>query len=201
MPNTRASTLLAALVAAIIAAPTAGGQERRIDTPDPRYGMTQVEDGYLRLDRETGEVSHCRRIGADWSCTVRPDERRDLENELTALREERQALRRENGQLRAALRDVALRADRAARAADAVAGGGGTGDGDGGDATTRRGPREEPDIARRSRDGERNGDGGDGGDLPDEAKREIDRALDVTAYAVRRLFETFKDLENELSTR
>jgi hypothetical protein len=201
MPNTRAITFLAALVAMIVAAPVAGAQERRLDTPDPRYGMTEIEDGYLRLDRETGEVSHCRRSGADWSCTVTPDERRALEQELAALREERQALRHENARLRAALRDVALSADRAARGADPAAAGAGRrdADGDGEDATAGRPPRDEAGRPPRDEAGRRPRDRDGDGDFTDEAKREIDHALDVTAYAVRRLFETFQDLEDELS--
>lgn len=184
MPTGRVTPFLAIAVI-MIAAPSVGAQERRLDTPEPRYGMTEIEDGYLRLDRETGEVSHCRRSSSGWSCTATPDARRALEQEIAELREERQALRRENARLRAALRDVALSADRAVRTVDAVA----DGDAHGGAG------RDDPSSARRARDG-------DGDDtLPDEAKRDIDRALDVTAYAVRRLFETFQDLEDELSTR
>ena len=191
MPNSYITALSAIFAATVMAAPIVGGQERRLDTPDPRYGMTETADGYLRLDRETGEVSHCRRIATTWSCTVTPDERRAMEEELAALRTERQALRIENERLRAFLRDLALRADRAATAAAPDA----AGDGREGDASAAAPPDGQPDAARGTRD--RDGDG----NFTDEAKRDIDRALDVTAYAVKRLFDTFRDLEDELSTR
>ena len=40
-----------------------------------RYEMERVDGGFLRLDRQTGEVSHCREIGGAWACQVVPDAR------------------------------------------------------------------------------------------------------------------------------
>lgn len=187
-PGPRALRGLAALaaVAAATAFATPGHAQARLDTPDPRYQMKETGDGYLRLDNETGAVSHCRRISADWSCTITPDERRTLEAELRTLREEQQELQIENKRLRTFLRDLAIRADRAAAAPGRLPAGSG--------ASTDASQEEQP-TARAPSATDRDGDG----DFAEEAKRDIDQALDVTDYALRRLFGTFRDLEDEFT--
>lgn len=169
-----------ALVASAAAFAASGHAQTRLETPDPRYRMQETDDGYLRLDSETGAVSHCRKVGADWSCNITPDERRALEAEVRALREERHTLQSENQRLRSFLRDLALRADRAAVRPDDL-----PLDGDP--------PRSDGRPARTPSATDPDGDG----DFAEEAKRDIDQAMDVTEYAVRRLFGTFRDLEQD----
>lgn len=157
---------------AVLAAPVAAPAQKRLATPDPRYRLEQVEDGYLRLDTVTGLTSHCRRQGSNWVCTVADDERAALEAELDALRADNKRLTGEIARARGALRRIAATADAASREAQA-------------DGRSGRGEARRP--ARREES-----------EVPEGARREIDSALAVTEYAVRRLFRTFRDLEQEL---
>jgi hypothetical protein len=76
-------------------------REDRIPPPPARFSFNQVYDGYLRLDRESGEVAFCRPDAGGWTCETVPYERATLEKELEALREEIGALKREIAALRA----------------------------------------------------------------------------------------------------
>jgi hypothetical protein len=50
-----------------------------------RFKMQKVEDGFLRLDAQTGQVSHCRvRLGG-WVCETAADDRAALEAEIKRL--------------------------------------------------------------------------------------------------------------------
>jgi len=69
------------------------------DAAAGRYTMTQTEDGILRLDTATGEVSHCRRKDTGWACQTAADDR-------TALMEELDRLERENAELRLQIADL-----------------------------------------------------------------------------------------------
>jgi hypothetical protein len=62
---------------------------------DARYSFNKTEDGYLRLDGRTGQVSTCSRRSAGWACQVVPDERTALESEMARLQRENTALKKE----------------------------------------------------------------------------------------------------------
>jgi hypothetical protein len=72
------------------AAPTAppAGSE------DSRYSFHRAEDGYLRLDVRTGQVSLCSRRQVGWACQVIPDDRAVLETEIGRLQSENGALKK-----------------------------------------------------------------------------------------------------------
>lgn len=59
----------------------------------PRYEMERVDGGFLRLDRQTGEVSHCREIQGAWACQLVPDEREAYEKRLGELAKKNAVLR------------------------------------------------------------------------------------------------------------
>ena len=61
---------------------------------DRRYQFNQVMDGTLRLDLRSGQVSLCSRRPAGWACTLVPDERAALEDELARLQSENAALKK-----------------------------------------------------------------------------------------------------------
>lgn len=67
-----AKTFALACLAALLAASTAMAQ----DTRPGRYTMHKTEDGFVRLDTETGAISMCRKSGSSWSCNDL-DERTD----------------------------------------------------------------------------------------------------------------------------
>jgi len=62
---------------------------------DPRYSFNRVDDGYLRLDTRTGQVSLCSRRQVGWACQVIPDDRVVLESEIARLQKENGALKKE----------------------------------------------------------------------------------------------------------
>jgi hypothetical protein len=61
---------------------------------DNRYSYNRVDDGYVRLDLRTGQVSLCSRRPSGWSCQLVPDDRAALEHEIARLQAEGAALKR-----------------------------------------------------------------------------------------------------------
>ena len=54
---------------------------------DNRFTMTETADGFIRLDNETGKVSHCREKAGGFACELAADERAAYEAEIAALTE------------------------------------------------------------------------------------------------------------------
>ncbi len=52
---------------------------------EARYSMTETGDGFLRLDTQTGEVSHCHEKAGGFSCELAADERAAYEAEIATL--------------------------------------------------------------------------------------------------------------------
>ena len=77
------------------AADGASAQNGAPDTENGRYSFNRVEDGYLRLDQRTGQVSVCARRNLGWSCHPVPDERTALEDEIARLQRDNAALKKE----------------------------------------------------------------------------------------------------------
>jgi hypothetical protein len=65
------------------------------ESDDTRYSFNRVEDGYLRLDGRTGQVSICKLHPAGWACQAVADERAALESEIARLQGENAALKKE----------------------------------------------------------------------------------------------------------
>ena len=61
---------------------------------DKRFTFHKVDDGYLRLDGRTGDVSLCTRPDTGWVCRTVPDERSALESEIGRLAAENAGLKR-----------------------------------------------------------------------------------------------------------
>ena len=64
-----------------------------------RYVLEKADDGYLRVDRETGATSHCRLTGTSWTCQSVADDRSAFESEITRLIREKAALERRVSEL------------------------------------------------------------------------------------------------------
>ena len=73
----------------------AWGQTAAPQTDDRRYTFNRVDDGYLRLDGRTGQVSLCLQRPAGWACQAVPDERTALEAEIARLQAENAAIKTE----------------------------------------------------------------------------------------------------------
>jgi hypothetical protein len=65
------------------------------DNEDGRFSFFHADDGYLRLDGRTGQVSLCTRRQAGWLCQALPEERAAFEAEVMRLQVENAALKRE----------------------------------------------------------------------------------------------------------
>ena len=68
------------LLALLVAAPAAAQEP----VAAPRYVFTPVDEGALRLNTETGEVSLCAGMPGSRSCTLVPDEARASESTIPA---------------------------------------------------------------------------------------------------------------------
>jgi hypothetical protein len=65
------------------------------DSENGRFAFNQVQDGFLRLDTRTGQVSVCSKRNAGWACETVPDERTALEAEIARLQRETATLKTE----------------------------------------------------------------------------------------------------------
>jgi hypothetical protein len=84
--------VLALTIAGALLAPPARAQTP--ETEDNRYQFNRVEDGYLRLDLKTGQVSLCSRRSAGWACQAVPDDRTAYDSEIARLQGENAALKK-----------------------------------------------------------------------------------------------------------
>jgi hypothetical protein len=80
--------------AAAFTAPTTAG-DAAPDSAGGRYMFNNTADGVVRLDTQSGQVSLCSQKGISWVCEAAPEDRAVLENEITRLRGENAALKKE----------------------------------------------------------------------------------------------------------
>jgi len=88
-------TALFVLAGLALAGLAAWAQSTVPESDDSRYTFNRVDDGYLRLDGRTGQVSICARRAAGWTCEAVPDERAALEAEIARLQGENTAVKKE----------------------------------------------------------------------------------------------------------
>lgn len=63
------------------------------DTPG-RFSMSPTEGGFVRLDRETGDMAFCKRAAdGGWACEAMADSQQAMRREMDRLRDENEALR------------------------------------------------------------------------------------------------------------
>jgi hypothetical protein len=86
---------LAVMIGCASIAALAWAQGASAQGEDGRYTFTRADDGYLRLDGRTGQVSMCTRRPVGWACQAVPDERAALEAELARVQAENVALKKE----------------------------------------------------------------------------------------------------------
>jgi hypothetical protein len=78
----------------VLTASLAAAQPSSPDSADARFSFHRADDGYLRLDGRTGQVSMCHRRGTGWQCQVVPDERAALETEIARLQSDNAVLKK-----------------------------------------------------------------------------------------------------------
>jgi hypothetical protein len=79
------------LAGALIAPPA---HAQTPETEDNRYQFNRVEDGYLRLDLKSGQVSLCSRRPVGWACQAVPDDRAAYDGEIARLQAETATLKK-----------------------------------------------------------------------------------------------------------
>jgi hypothetical protein len=65
------------------------------ENEDSRFSFFRADDGYLRLDGRTGQVSLCTRREVGWLCLALPEERAAFEAETARLQIENAVLKKE----------------------------------------------------------------------------------------------------------
>jgi hypothetical protein len=91
----RKGPLIVALAAYALLCGPAFPQGAQPENEDGRFSLFRANDGYLRLDGRTGQVSLCTRRQAGWLCQALPEERAALEAEIGRLQVENAALKKE----------------------------------------------------------------------------------------------------------
>lgn len=89
------SRLLAIVIAGSALAAAAHAQPSSPEGGDTRFTFYRADDGYLRLDGRSGQVSMCHRRTSGWQCQLVPDERAALEAEISRLQSDNAALKKE----------------------------------------------------------------------------------------------------------
>ena len=65
-----------------------------------RYSFNRVDDGFLRLDNQTGQIAFCSPHVVGWACQAVPEDRAALEKEIARLQGEVASLQSEVAALR-----------------------------------------------------------------------------------------------------
>jgi len=76
-----------------------------------RYQLERGEEGFVRLDTVTGDMTLCRETDSGLACDATRDDTSDLRRDRDRLRDENRDLRRENEHLRAELEDRGVYSD------------------------------------------------------------------------------------------
>jgi hypothetical protein len=91
----RSRLLVIVVIAGSGLAAAAGAQPSSPEGGDTRFTFHRADDGYLRLDGRSGQVSMCHRRTTGWQCQLVPDERTALEAEISRLQSDNAALKKE----------------------------------------------------------------------------------------------------------
>jgi hypothetical protein len=70
-----------------------GREQPPAELTDPRFVLHRLNDGYLRLDKRSGEVAMCSKHAAGWACNLVPDERTAVDSEIARLQKENALLK------------------------------------------------------------------------------------------------------------
>ena len=77
----------------------------RVESPDPpkgdgsgapaggRFTFNRIDNGFLRLDTQNGQVAYCRAQTAGWSCQAVPENRSELDADVARLQSDMTALK------------------------------------------------------------------------------------------------------------
>ncbi len=88
-------------VPAQVPTPAPPGQDGAQPNVPSRYTFNRVDDGFLRLDNNSGHVAFCSPHDVGWACRAVPEDRAALEKEIARLQDEVASLKQEVAGLRA----------------------------------------------------------------------------------------------------
>lgn len=91
----RIGFLVMTLAGYALVPPPIWAQAGQLDNEDARFSFHRTDDGYLRLDGRSGQVSICIRRPAGWLCQAVPDERAALESEIVRVQTDNAILKKE----------------------------------------------------------------------------------------------------------
>lgn len=66
-----------------------------------RFSIKPAGDGFIKLDTQTGALTHCRQFEANWTCKILNDEAGDLSASAEQILEDAAKIKQENKTLRA----------------------------------------------------------------------------------------------------
>ena len=66
-----------------------------VENSERRFTFDRMNDGYVRLDNRTGQVSFCSKRSVGWTCQLASEDHGALENEIARLQEETVSLTKE----------------------------------------------------------------------------------------------------------
>jgi cell division protein FtsB len=70
------------------------------DAAPSRYSFNRVDNGFLRLDNQSGQVAYCSPHAVGWACEAVPEDRAALEKEIARLQDEVASLKQQVASLR-----------------------------------------------------------------------------------------------------
>ena len=91
----RIGPLLFAIAACALSGAPACAQGAQPENEESRFSFFRADDGFLRLDGRTGQVSLCTRRPVGWLCQALPEERAAFEAEVARLQLQNAALKQE----------------------------------------------------------------------------------------------------------
>jgi hypothetical protein len=69
--------------------------ESKPENTEGRFTFSRMNEGYVRLDNRTGQVSFCSKRTVGWTCQLAPEDRGVLENEIARLQGENATLKKD----------------------------------------------------------------------------------------------------------
>lgn len=66
-----------------------------------RYDIKPAGDGFIKLDKKTGGLTHCRQLDQNWTCKALNDESKELSASVEDLLADAAKIKQENRELKA----------------------------------------------------------------------------------------------------
>ncbi len=71
-----------------------------------RFALKQAGDGFIKLDKQTGSLTHCRQIETAWTCKKLNEEAVELNASVEQLLQDAAKIKQENKELRSKVAEL-----------------------------------------------------------------------------------------------